>query len=417
MDVHLRFAMHRDVQLINKEKEKLDGLVIPGNILSHQAAATSVFVTSLVDTPHVIDPVTFIFQHSGAYLNDDGKLRASVRKLCDDYHPDLAEILDTLGHNGLAPDDLPDCDELCLNVRKVQLEKVATASSASGTSKYLKRYSRTSVTPPRAIIPPYFRFEDPRDQWYRFSLNCALATDGIVGTTVPVAPVILSTIDALTTGNVQRIVADYDAFDQVFIWIDNYVETEVTSETIGKIRQFVKAFDEKGIRVETLYGGYLMMLSGFDGLSGVSHGVLYTQHKSFEAAPSSGGVPERYYIPAFRGFRSLSQTDLIIHKHPELMCNCSVCSDTLNGNPDKIILYTDKPELLRRHFLTVRREEANKLSSSSPDKEVRELRRTFNSYHSSISALPNPDAYITRAKMSGLSYLNEWAEAFDKATV
>ena len=197
--------MHRDVQVIHQDKENLDGLVIPGNILSHQAAATSVFVTSLVDTPHVIDPMTFIFQHpKSAHLNDDGELRASVKKLCDDYHPDLAEILEAQSHTGLlAPGDLPSHDELCHNVLKFQLEKVENASRASGTSKYLKRYAGTFVTPPRVVIPPYFRFKDPRDRWYRFSLDCALIADK----TVPVAPVIFSTIDALTTDNIQKIVS------------------------------------------------------------------------------------------------------------------------------------------------------------------------------------------------------------------
>ncbi len=414
MEIHLRFAMHRDVRVIHQEKEKLDGLVIPSHILSYQAAATSVFVTSFVDTPHAIDPMTFIFQHQkNAHLNDNRELRVSVKKLCDDYHPDLAGILGALSHTGvLAPGDLPDGGELCQNVLRFQLEKVGNASSTSGTSKYLKRYAGTHVTPPRVVIPPYFRFEDPGEEWYQLSLDCALKTVAIAADTVPVAPVIFSTIDALTTDNIQRIVADYGIFDQVFIWVDNYVEIGVTAEEIGQIRQFVKAFDETETRVEALYGGYLMMLSRLDGLSGVSHGILYTQHKSFEVIPGSGGAPERYYIPAFRGFRSLSQTDLIIHKHPELMCNCSVCSDILNGDPDNIILYIDNPELLRRHFLTVRRQEADNLSSSSPDNEAQELRRTFNSYHSSISTLPNPDAYITRAKMPGLSYLDEWAKAF-----
>ena len=405
--------MHRDVQVIHREKGKLDGLVVPGHILAYQAAATSVFATSLLETPYVIDPMTYIFQHpKNAHINDQGMLRASVKKMCESYHPDLAEKLEVLSHGGsLKPDDLPNCDEICQNVLSFQRTKVENASSESGTSKYRARYTSTQVTLPRAVIPPYFRFEDAGDEWYELSLNCAETTFALHGS-VPVAPVIFTPISALTSDGVQRLLDDYGGFDQVFVWIDNYVETGVKAGEIRKIRQFVKAFDEAEIRVETLYGGYLMMLSGFDGLSGVSHGILYTQHKSFEVTPGSGGAPERYYIPAFHDFRSLSQTDIILHRHPELMCGCTVCAEALEGNPDNIIKYSDNPELLRSHFLTVRRQESDHLKSNSLDAETEEFRETFEKYHTDIEALPNPDAYVTRSRMPGLRYLNEWVEAF-----
>lgn len=413
MEIHFRFAMHRDVPVIHQEKNKLDGLVIPAHILSFQEKATSVFVTSLPEKPYVIDPMTYIFQHSKSnHLNDKGELRASVKNMCEDYHPDLAEKLEALAsHGSLTPNDLPACDELCENVLRFQLEKVRDAAASSGTDKYRQRYQKTRATLPRAVIPPYFHFDVPGDDWFQLSLDCAVTTLAISGKT-SVAPVIFTPIAALTTTGIQRIVKDYGSFDHVFIWIDNYAETIVTAANIRAVRQFVKALAKKVTRVETLYGGYLMMMSGFDGLSGISHGILYTQHKSFKATPGAGGPSERYYIPIFRGFRSLSQTDLIFHKHPELMCKCSVCSDILDGNPDNIIWYIDNPELLRSHFLTVRRQEADNLRSSSSDVEVLQFRETCTKYHSSIAALPNPDAFIAKSQMSGLSYLNEWAEAF-----
>ena len=73
MQAHLRFGMHRDIQLIHKEKGNIDGVVIPAHILAYQEASTSVFVASLHDKPYIIDPMTFILQRERVLLakNDD----------------------------------------------------------------------------------------------------------------------------------------------------------------------------------------------------------------------------------------------------------------------------------------------------------------------------------------------------------
>ena len=84
MKVHLRFGMHRDVQLIHHEKALIDGLVVPAHILAHQSASTSVFVASMHEKPYVIDPMTFVFQNAKeAHLNDAGGMRLSIEKLCN----------------------------------------------------------------------------------------------------------------------------------------------------------------------------------------------------------------------------------------------------------------------------------------------------------------------------------------------
>jgi hypothetical protein len=155
-----------------------------------------------------------------------------------------------------------------------------------------------------------------------------------------------------------------------------------------------------------------MILSAFDGLTALSQGILYTQHKSRASTPGGGGVPERYYIPAIHEFRSLSQTDLILHKHPELICSCPVCRQNIGDDPDNIILYRDNPDLLRRHFLSVRRREADDIEHSSLAEEVAELRRVHAAYDESFRSLPNPDAFVQATPMQGLDYLLQWADAF-----
>jgi hypothetical protein len=147
---------------------------------------------------------------------------------------------------------------------------------------------------------------------------------------------------------------------------------------------------------------------GYHGLDAISHGILYTEHKDLESVPGGGGAPDRYYIPTFHEFRSLSQTDLILHKHPELICPCEVCREVMKGNPDNIILFADNPDLLRRHFLSARRAEVLQMDRLSLSDQLDELDRTYANYHESISALPNPDAIVDPVPMRGLDYLWEW---------
>ena len=153
------------------------------------------------------------------------------------------------------------------------------------------------------------------------------------------------------------------------------------------------------------------MLSAHDGLMSLGHGILYTQHKSYEiSAPGTGGVAERYYIPRLRQFRSLSQTDLILHQFPELICGCRICEDTMGGNPDRIRHFYDDPDLLRMHFIEARRTEADAVKERSLAEEAEDLRETYARYDGALSILPNPDALVSGASMKGLAVLLAWAD-------
>jgi len=405
--------MHRDVQVIHEAKDQIDGLVIPAHILSHQSASTSVFVTSMHEKPYVVDPMTFVLQKpKNRQVSDTGEIRPSVRKMCEAYHEKLVTKINKLKpEECLTPDDFTEHSELCANVAKFQLEQVGQASGSSGASKYLKRYAKTKIERPRALIPPYFSFESVDDDWYKLSLACAKET-AKNHSEIEVAPVICCAASILDEPGIKTIGADYARFDRVFIWMDDYLQTSITSSVISRVRSLLQTLRDAHVEIETLYGGYLLIMSAVDGLSAISHGILYTQHKATSVLPGSGGAPERYYIPEIHEFRSLSQTDLIIHKHPELMCNCVTCQEQLKGDPDRIILYQDRPEHLRRHFLHCRRREADEITGSSPEAEAKRLVSAFEKYDASIRTLPNPDAFLSSAKMRGLDYLNEWSDAF-----
>ncbi len=408
MEINLRFGMHQDVELIHDEIARIDGLVIPAHILAYQPAATSIFVSSLNECRYFIDPMTFLLQsRKSTHKSDANEIRPSVRKMVEAYDEGLLRQLEELEpHQSLTDSSFNDIDSLCQGVIDFQTKMVETHYGSSKASKYLRRYKNTEVTQPRFVVPPYFQASEHGNDWYNLSLACAKKCNQLMDNKA--VPIILMPVSCLDAETIESVVSDYRAFERVVIWLDNFNQIALTEEDIRKARDLIGAFSTASVAIEALYGGYLLMLTEFDGNEAISHGIFYTQHKSADTSPGGGGVPDRYYIPRFHEFRSLSQTDLILHKHSELMCNCEICSEHLAGNPDNILKYKDNPELLKRHFLAVRQLEVKALKEKQCQELLDELSATYEKYHESIKVLRNPDAVLSGGAMQGLDYLENW---------
>jgi len=414
MNIHLRFGLQKDKEIIRDLSDKLDGLVIPAHILSYQSAVISAFVSSFTDMPFIIDPMTYLLQHPKVELtNGSGDLRKSISKMCAEYTPDVESVL--LAHRQLSPNNIPDCEILCKGVRNQQLS-ISSKAATKKAEKYLKRYGRGDSVTPRFIVSPYFHFNSTSDQWYKLSLEMAQAMQTICsekGDGIEAGVVIFVPADKLTDDEIATIASDYSKFKHIILWPGDFDERTANKAQIVNIRKLVSKLSEFA-EVEILYAGFLLMTTAADGAKVVSHGLTYSQHKSFAVTPGGGGMPERYYIPKFRAFRSLSQTDIIFHQKPELMCDCPVCENLLQSNPDRIILFSDEPEKLREHFISVRKQEAIEMDNFDRSSLVSELRDIYHEYHSSICNLPNPDALVSGSNMNGLEYLNRWADGISE---
>jgi len=361
--------------------------------------------------PFIIDPMTYLLQHQkGNLTNDAGDLRASIVKMCDEYDFDIAKKL--TGKRQLRPSNIPDAKHFCNHVYDYQNSVEEKANTKKAIKKYLDRYGKGNSFTPRFIISPYFKFDSISDPWYTLSLNmgkmmqtiCSEKEDGL-----DAGVIVFLSANSLGDAEIKKIVSDYKGFKHIILWFDDSNEMSVGSTTIVNARRIISALS-KFTEVEILYSGFLLMTTAAEGTKGISHGLTYSQHKSFTVTPGGGGIPERYYIPKFRGFRSLSQTDSIFHMSSDLMCDCPVCADLLQGNPDRIVLFADEPEKLREHFINVRRQEADGMESFIRKDLVADLRDVYGKYHDLICKLPNPDAFLSGDNMRGLEYLNFWAE-------
>lgn len=415
MKIHLRFGMHRDIEAIHESQDLIDGLVVPAHILAYQDASTSAFVCSLPKHQYVIDPMTFLLQSpTDRHLNDSGEIRKSVSKWCEQIHPALAGVVTGNAGPTLAPSDLPPIREMCEGLYRFQTECIDAGHIDPRAKKYLDRYNLTAATQPRAILAPYFAFQSLTDPWYSVSKSAAEIMLEIANDSQEVAAVLACDSNTLDEATSQSIVADFGRLPRVFVWIDRFSQASVTPDQIQAVRGLVSKLNEAGIAVEFLYGGFMAMLMAYeDGLEAISHGILYTQDKTFDQVPGAGGVPERYYIPKFHDFRSLGQANLILKQHPELAGGTPTADEVMKGDPDRIFLFANRPELLRRHFLEARRAECASIDQLSLSDQLTRLKSTHKKYHASVSRLPNPDAILTSGGMKGLDYMLNWCEAFE----
>ena len=413
MNINLRFGLQKDKEIIRNLQDNLDGLVIPAHILAYQADVTSVFMSSFSDMPFLIDPMTYLLQHTKENLtNDAGNLRASIAKMCEEYDFDIVKTL--APKSQLESDDIPDKEKFCKSFYKYQNSVSEKATTKKAVNKYLNRYGKGNSVTPRFVIAPYFHFNSTSDQWYQLSLEMAKAMQTICsekGDGIEAGVVIFVPADNLTDDEITTITSDYSKFKHIILWPGNFDERTANKAQIVNIRKLVFGLS-KFAEVEILYAGFLLMITAADGAKAVSHGLTYSQHKSFAVTPGGGGMPERYYIPKFRAFRSLSQTDRIFHmsQGKELMCDCPICRDLLQNDPDRIVLFSDEPEKLREHFISVRKQEATEMDNFDRSSLVSEFRDVYNKYHRSICNLPNPDALVSGSNMNGLEYLNCWAD-------
>lgn len=411
MNINLRFGMHRDIEVIHGTHSLLDGLVIPAHILAYQPASTAAFVCSW-PKHYMIDPMTYWLQcpredHAGA----EGNLRPSVAKWCEQIHPELAKVL-LSGPSTVHPDRLPDLEEMCKNLYKFQVEAVDAGHVDPRAKKYLERYNMTVAKKPRCVLPPYFAFANLGDPWYKATLNAANLMSSVVDDE-EIAAVIVCAATVLDDDTVGQIAKDFGGFRRCFVWIDGLSQVAANADDIRRVRRLTSLFASTKCHVEALYGGFMMMLMAYnDGMEAITHGILYTQDKKTGRVIGGGGVPERFYIPRFHDFRSLSQANLILKRHPELVGGTPTADKIMGGDPDRIFMFASQPNHLRRHFLEARQAECKSLTSMTLAQQLEELRDTHRKYHSSVRHLPNPDAVLTGGEMKGLDYLLAWARAF-----
>jgi hypothetical protein len=206
------------------------------------------------------------------------------------------------------------------------------------------------------------------------------------------------------------------SFPGYCLWIAGFDERFATREEAVALVETVKKLAAGGAQVVMLFGGFFSLLLKKFGLSCVSHGLAYSESRALEASASqtSGPAPVRYYVLELHRFLTLEDSLLVLRERPELLCSCPVCRRVLQGDPERVTLFSGQEELAEMHFLHTRQLERRMIANSSLDELVAQLEwaRTLVLGIDKIMKPVSRDGQVAGERpILSLDYLKNWKEA------
>lgn len=311
----LRYGTHSEKELFLEQSADVafDAVVINANMLAYTTKAMATFALRL-SKPFFIDPQTHAFQHGFEFVtNKNGGLKQSIKNLASFYGEPIAGALEQ-GRSINASDfsNTSSLEGFVKRVVSLQLDKITEVVTSGSEAEYINfaldnsvdgGISKENITP-NAVVAPYF-FVDDNDEIAldlnkRFvnEVSKIMASDN---RRMPVvAQLILSKTALRNSSFIERVVEVYGAapLEAVFLWIDEFDETDTSLELLQSFRSLVENLSQKGKSVFNLYGGYfsILLTKIQNGLSGVCHGMEYGESR--KVVPVGGGLPRaKYYFP------------------------------------------------------------------------------------------------------------------------
>lgn len=336
----LRVGSLADKRVIESSIEHFDVLVVQGNLA---ASAPQGIATWPLDKPVWIDPITYAFTASPAYLRSSGKkggYKKTYIKLAEAFGAPFAEALHE--DRAVRPDDFGD-------VRGPVSRVLDWQESVFAVKEGDAKYGATSLLPALLTIPFFpLSVRDPSGPspppWLSTNLE-------MINEAADLRPP-----HRLAAG----LLADLDVFDHEYfeVWLDQYVETlmaagvehlwwwisdhEEVQTSLQRAVRMLNAFSKlagRGIAVHQAFGGSLSSFALAHGLGTVAHGVNYWESKGWEPI-ASGGLPSaRYFHPGLRERLRVPEAIAIIGHWVETasdfyerVCACGTCREVIGDD-------------------------------------------------------------------------------------
>ena len=349
----LRYGTHSEKDFFLGDFENYsDGVIVNGNMVAYTPKAMSAFVLTL-KKPFFIDPQTHIFQHNSDYLtNKNGSVKQSIKNLAKQY----GEITESSIENK-TPLSVEEFNnetkrkEFVKNVIDFQSSTLKNIISSGSESDYVNfaledpqnGLSLDNITP-KGIIAPYFylnstdeKYLDLNKQFVVDALEIYKGKESLVITEIVITKNLL--MDSIFK---EKLVEVYGGLSNktIFLWIDDFDETDVSKELLDNFKDFIVKLTSKDKSVVNLYGGYFsVLLTKIEGgLKSVCHGMEYGESR--KVVPVGGGLPKAkyYFYPlhkrlAAEDFGRILSTNsnwLKGSKDPEFkreICSCIKCEN------------------------------------------------------------------------------------------
>lgn len=243
-----RLNVFAEKQFFNKELA--DGLIVPANLISYYGIGMPELLADC-KLPFLIDPTSYVWGINPPVL-DSGGLRKSFKKLVEKLDCKAASML---GHQRIQTLDekSPEFAEFVRKFLQLQLFNVPLSDGPRRQSiDRIKRFKEgsTSKEPtclPYAIVPPYLYFENVVGNPYNKTLFAAqLAKD--LDNQHKIFPCLCMSRSILADNDqIDIIFRDFQTFDGIILWINNFDETKASFDELVNLTKFIKKMSSRGI--------------------------------------------------------------------------------------------------------------------------------------------------------------------------
>ncbi len=329
----LRVGSLADKRVIEDSSEHFDVLVVQGNLA---VSAPQGIATWPLDKPIWIDPITYAFAASPAYLRSSGKkpgYKKTYVKLANAFGEPFQAALD--GGRILSPEDFTDVPA---SVGRVLEWQETVFSVQAGDEKYGAR-----PVSPALLTVPFFPLsvraaESPSPPAW-LAVNIAMIrTASELRPHERLAAGFLADLDVFDHPHFDEWLTEYlDALGETHIehlwwWVSEHDEIDTSLQRAARMLNAFTRCAERGIAVHQAFGGSLSSFALTHGLSSVAHGVNYWEAKGWEPIASGGLPTARYFHPGLRERLRVPEAIAIIQDAVDNtsefytnVCDCEVC--------------------------------------------------------------------------------------------
>jgi hypothetical protein len=331
------------------------------NVVAHTPASIyKMLFVSFPDRNMFIDPQTYIVQldplkyYSTEKIVNGEKVtqfKNSVQTLLTEYGEPVSRILNDMQR--LEALELENSiGELTKNVIRFQKDFLFNSYKSKEVDDGYDDYSDykdydEKIIEPQYFIPPYFFLTLDEANWLNLNVRAIQEALKIVMPEKIAAEIVMEKQVLFSDTLVNDIAKAYNSIDEIetlFIWIDDFNETEVSSNYLRKYINFLEKFKNK--KIINLYGGHFSLLLCKEGImKGFCHGPGYGEYRGVK--PVGGGIPTaKYYLPQisnridFELAKSvLQKKDLLNKRYFHEVCDCQTCKQLLSPVPDEEKFY------------------------------------------------------------------------------
>lgn len=362
----LRYNTGNDKKVFVKFKNNFDAVIFNATIVAHSGSSIADLI-SVHKNQYIIDPQTYIFQHSASEIQNKAKtgIKKSVQKYLDELPATLCNILKA--NKTASYYDIKNVlDDLVNSVYDFQKNYVNRFLSDKEYDKYLK-FAGISGPSPKFIISPYFMLKKGYSnsdihKWMNinkesFDKTKSIAVEDNVAAQIVIEKDLL--LNQCFFDETKEMFKDIPR-TYTFLWIDDFDSFEESPDYQNGYLKLLKLFYELDIYPIMAYGGYDSIFMCNKNIKyrlyGVAQSVGYGEKRHI--TPVGGGLPvnKYYFLPLHRRLK-FGDAAQILRKNgyfdPDIsnklhaidyyndICHCKQCKQVIIDDIDNFDIYNE----------------------------------------------------------------------------